>query len=290
MDVLLLTTSVFDLPSARRVGAIVYDGAADMRLWRGPGPDRELDEAWGGGLGKALDAERNKLGGPLSLGQAARVHGGRLHCDFLLWVATRAAEPGTERAPAPGVSALAEAVGHCLSFVAQRSVKRVAFPALGDGPGAAAPADRLAAIVRAANAYAERCFAEGRSAVIEEVFVCDPRAATVAAARRQVSGLVRAPSTRPAPMPASTKAAPKRRTVSRSRKKEPPKPALSTEEIGEARAKASPYDMTRTYVAGDRFIHPKFGVGRVFNVTQENAIEVVFEDRSIRKMVHARQK
>ncbi len=296
MDVLLLTTSVYDLPSSRRVGAIVYDGARDMRLWRGPGPDRELEEAWGDGLSAALRSERDKLGGPLPLGEAARVHGGRLHCDFLLWVATRPEETGSARAAAPSLSALAEAVGHCLAFVAERSVRRVAFGALGDGPGAPEPADRIAAIARAANAYAERCFAEGRAAVVEEVFICDPRASAVAAARRQVSALVRPPSVRPASMPStSAKAAPRRRVASsssssRARKKNPPKPALTSDEIGQARATASPYDMTRTYVAGDRFIHPKFGVGRVFNVTQENAIEVVFEDGSSRKMVHARQK
>jgi len=264
-----------------------------MRLWKGPGWDRELDRAWGGKLQKALDTERTKLGAKtLSLGEAIRVHKGRLHCDFLLWLATRPEEQGGERAPAPGVDALGKAVMEALAFVAERSVERVAFPALGAGPEEVDSAERLATIVRAANVYAEQCFSEGRSAVVEEVIVCEPNASVLWSAKRKVSSLVSgtAPSVDEAPARSPFRKAPAKRrvTAARTRKKEPPKPVLSEQDIGTARATAGAYDMSRTYARGDSFIHPKFGVGRVFKVTQENAIEVVFEDRSIRKMVHGR--
>src|SRR5690606_24022160 len=154
MDVLLLTSSVFDIPSSRRVGAIVHDGAADLRLWPGPGWDRELNEAYGGGLSRALDSERAAPGRDrLALCEVLRVHPGRLHCDFLAWVATREPEPGATRQPAPDAAMLERAVLSVLEFVAARSVERVALPALGAGPGELPVHERLALVVRAAHAY-----------------------------------------------------------------------------------------------------------------------------------------
>jgi hypothetical protein len=192
------------------------------------------------------------------------------------------------------VNALHEAVIHALTFVAERSVARVAFPALGDGPGALDGEARLATIVRAAHAYAEQCFVSGRAAVVEEVVVCEPNARVLGAAKRLVSGLAKTSTpVADAGLGAAARApgATKKRattTATRSRRKGSAKPTLSEDEIGAARATATAYDMSHRYATGDRFIHPKFGVGRVVNVTQENAIEVVFEDRSVRKMVHAR--
>src|SRR5687768_5521929 len=127
MDVVLMSSSVFDLPSSRRVGAIVHDGAADLRLWPGPSWDRELLGAWGDGLARALDAERHTLGRErLELGEVIRVIPGRLHCDMLAWVATRPPQNGAARAPAPTAAALEHAVNGVLEFVAKRSVARVA--------------------------------------------------------------------------------------------------------------------------------------------------------------------
>src|SRR5687768_741772 len=106
MDVSLLATSVYDLPSSRRVGAIVYDGTSDLRLWPGPGTDRLLLAAYGPTLQQALDAERAQVeGGLLPRGGMLRVHPGKLHCDMLVWIATRDPEPGTDRSPAPSKEA-----------------------------------------------------------------------------------------------------------------------------------------------------------------------------------------
>ena len=72
------------------------------------------------------------------------------------------------------------------------------------------------------------------------------------------------------------------------KKKEPPRPSLGPDEVAAARAANTPYDMRRKYAQGEHFVHPRFGVGRVERVTPEGAIEVIFEDASIRRMVHAR--
>lgn len=287
MDVTLLSSSVFDIPSSRRVGAIVHDGTTDMRLWPGPGWDRELAELWGGGLQDALASERRTLGRDLELGEVVRVHPGRLHCDMLVWVATRGPEPGVERQPAPDADLLGRAVRAALEFAASRSVERVAFPAVGEGPGELEPADRLALVVRAAHAYQEACFAAGKPAVVEEVLACDARGPVVAAARRQVARL--ATSAGPEPVRAEP-AKPRRRVASgggRSRRRTAA-PRLDPDAVTRARVAADPYDRSRTYAAGDYFVHPKFGVGRVEAVTQEGHIDVLFEDGQQRKMLHAR--
>ncbi len=292
MEILFLNSSPYDVPSSRRVGAIVHDGAADMRLWPGPGADRELDIAYGDGLGQALEVELKQLGvDELPLFDVARVHPGRLHCDFLAWVATRGPEPGTAREPAPDGETLAKAVRSVLDFVAKRTVVRVAFPALGGGPGELSADERLAVIVRAATAYQEECFAAGRSPVVEEVLVCEASSTTLSAARRKVQSLAKTAAL-PAPVRGGDsdgkKARPKRASKGGRKKKEPARPSLAPDEIASARASAEPYDMRRIYMLGDHFVHPRFGVGRVEQITPEGAISVVFEDGSIRKMVHAR--
>ncbi|MBC7174037.1 MAG: hypothetical protein H5U40_16465, partial [Polyangiaceae bacterium] len=175
MDVKLLHTSVYDLPSQLRVGVIAHDGAADMQLWPGRGPDGDLREAWGDRLQAGLDAELRQVPGrELPVPGLVRVGRGRLHCDFLLWIATRPAEHGTEREPAPSLEVVRESIVRALAFVAERSVQRIAIPALGEGPGAADRVDRLVAIIEAAHEYHERCAAEGRAPVVEEVLVCEP--------------------------------------------------------------------------------------------------------------------
>jgi len=289
MDVTLLNTSVFDIPSSRRVGAIVHDGAADMRLWPGPGWDRELGHSWGPGLSRALESELRQTGQDrLPIGGAARVHRGKLHCDFLLWVATRVPEPGAERAPAPDVERIETAVLEALRFAAERSVERIAFPPIGDGPGELAEDERLAAVVRAAHRYQDRCFAEGRAPVVEEVLVCSPSPRSVSSARRKVSGLATAAEP-PRPAPAEPKKKPaRRRAVGARKKRAPAAPRLDPEEAARMRAASDPYDRSRTYEAGQWFVHPKFGAGRVENVTPEGAIEVLFEDGAVRKMIHGR--
>jgi hypothetical protein len=291
VDIHLVQASAYDLPTSRRVGVVAHDGATDTRLWPGPGPDRDLLQAYGPDLQTALDRERaSTVGGDLAIGSLLRLTPGRLHCDFFLWVATRPPEKEGRQAPAPDKSTLEAAVRTILDFVAERHVIRVALPALGAGPGAIEDAERLAAIARASNAWHEQRFASGKASGIEEVLVCDPRLSVVTNARRMVSSLVK-------PAPAEQRGVPssaptvKAKAATRgkgSRSSAPRKPRLDEAELGHARATAKPWDRQVRYGAGDWFVHAKFGVGRVNELTHDGYIVVLFEDGEIRKLVHAR--
>lgn len=295
MDVLLVHSSVFDLPSSQRVGAIVYDGAADLRLWPGPGTDRDLLEAYGPDLKKVLDTQRGMVeGGVLPLGSVVWLHPGRLHCDMLLWIATRPPEPGVSRQPPPDAAGIRDAVEKALDFVAPRHVLRVAFPALGAGPGEVDRAERLVTIVEAAHAWSERRFASRQAIGVEDVLVCEPLGAVLSAVRKRVANLART-AAMPAPAPAEERE-PRRRAPSAprasgggaSRARGPVKRRLDPDEVARVRPFAEKYDMKRTYAGGDWFVHPKFGIGRVEQVTPEGAVSVLFEDGEQRKMVHGR--
>lgn len=295
MDVTLINTSVYDLPSSRRVGAIVYDGTVDLRLWPGPGTDRVLLSAYGPSLPSVLDNERGQIPGQqLARGEVMRMHPGKLHCDMLVWVGIRAPEPGTERAPAPKGEEITAAVDAVLRYVAGRNVVRIAFAAFGAGPGELPPEERLARIVRAAHAYEERCFAEGRSPVVEEVLVCEASSAVLAAARRKVEGLAKT-ALPPKPLPGDKPAerAPRAaRTSSASgsgARGSSRKPRLDPDEIALQKTRAATYDRAHSYVAGDWLLHPKFGAGRVEQITPEGAMMVLFEDGEQRKMLQGRK-
>jgi hypothetical protein len=293
MDVLFLNCPVFEIPSSHRVGAIVHDGAADLRLWPGPGPDRDLNAAYGPGLSRALQTERTQLGvSKLEPADVARVHPGRLHCDFLAWVAVRKPEPGSTQEPAPPKELLERAVMQALEFVAARSVVKVAFHALGDGPESLPPDERLAVIVHTAHRYEDQCFAAGRAPVVEEVLVCEPRSSVLAAAKRRVATLAK--SAVPA-RPAAEPAAPKKRRATKSatttggrRSRKPPPPSLAPSDVAAMRARAAPYDRTHTYASGDWLIHSKFGVGRVESVHPDLKIDLLFEDGSSKTLIHGR--
>jgi hypothetical protein len=294
MDVVLHQSSVFDLPSSRRVGAIVHDGTTDLRLWPAPGADRQLQEAYGPDLQDRLDRERGAVeGGALPIGGLVRVFPGRLHCDFLLWVGSRPPEDMGIRAPAPRLPVIEKAVDDALRFVAQRSVIRVAFGVLGEGPEEVDPVARMVAMAKAAQRYYDGCFADGRPPVLEEVLLCDRSGRRVSEARRKLGRLVKSA----VPVPRSTSAAstPRRRRVvgGASKGKTGPgrrrgAPRLSEDEVGMARATGGPYDRHHTYGAGDYLLHAKFGVGRVQELTPEGFILVLFEDGQIRRMLHAR--
>lgn len=299
MDILLIQASAYELPTSRRVGVIVHDGAPNTRLWPGPGADRELMHAYGSDLQGALDRERAKLPGDvLPIGSLLRLHPGRLHCDFLVWVATRGSEEAGRQAPAPGKEAIEAAVRSVLEFVSERHVIRVAFPALGSGPGALPDADRLAIVARACSEWHEERFASGRPSQIEEALVCDPRLSVVTGARRLVSALVKAPplEARPAASGGSASprtserkpAAPRKPGGARAAAAAARKPRLEEGELGHARATAKPWDRTIRYQTGDWFIHAKFGVGRIQELTPDGFIVVLFEDGEIRKLIHAR--
>lgn len=291
MDILLVRSSPFVLPSQRRVDAIVHEGSADLRLWPGRGPDSDLREVWGDGLQNALDVERERLGGEVPLYQPVRVHPGRLHCDFLVWVPTRPAEPGVEREPAPDADGVSRAVHAVLEFVSERDVSRVAFPALGWGPGELPRLERLEHIVRAAHAFGEARYREGRPSGVDQVLVCEPQGAIVRDLERRVGAILRG-TLEPAPKGGASEK-PSRRTASGGGRKAAPRRAarkrgLDPDEVASARPNAERYDMRRTYAAGDWMSHPRFGIGRVEQATPEGAILVLFEDGEQRKMVHGR--
>src|SRR5690606_19746071 len=137
MDVHLIPVSALELPSSQRVDVIVHDGTTDLRLWPAPGPDRDLLDHYGPELTAVLDHERERLEeGRLPIGAILRLHPGKLHCNFLLWVASRGPEKAGIQAPAPSVDILEKAVRDALEFVRERHVARLAFRTLGAGPNA----------------------------------------------------------------------------------------------------------------------------------------------------------
>ena len=282
MDLALLRTSVFELPSQKRVGAIVYDGAADLQLWPGPGPDTELAAAWGDDLQGALDLERRRAKtNVLDLGEVLRIPPGRLHCDFLLFAATRPPEPGVRREPAPSLELIEAAALCAFRFAAERDVERIAFPPLGAGPDERERPDRIAAIARAARRFEEERRALGKSTGIEEVLLCEPQSTSY----RRAAELLRGRATSEAAAPAVRRAAaPVKRAASGGRKKS----GLDEVDVARHRASAERYSMKTRYADGDWFVHPKFGVGKVERVIDASSIEVRFEDGSVKKLVHAR--
>jgi hypothetical protein len=143
-------------------------------------------------------------------------------------------------------------------------------------------------LVRAAAEYEERCFADRRPTVIEEVLVCEPLGSVLRAARSKVGRLARVSD--PAPAPIKT-ASPRKRSSAARQPSPPRKPlpkGLSPVEAAAGRAGAERYNMHRTYEAGDYFIHPRFGLGLVGETLDNRAMLVRFEDGTERKMVHAR--
>ncbi len=306
MDIVILQASAYELPTSRRVGVIVHDGTTDLRPWPGAGPDKDLSFAYGPAeLSRTLDAERVRANGSLGIGSLLRLHPGRLHCDFMLWVATRPPEQAGVQAPAPSKEVLEAAVRSVLEFVAPRNVIRVAFPALGAGPESLGDSDRLAIIARACSRYYEDCLAKGLPNTIEEVLVCDPRLSVVTAARKLVSHITKAP---PPEKPLPGMAQPGRsesrgpRASGGNGKPGAPKPGggskkaapaaprksrLEPGEISYARAHARPWDRATVYKVGDTFLHTKFGVGRVEETTIDQFIVVLFEDGETRRLIHA---
>ena len=224
-----------------------------------------------------------------------RLHPGKLHCDFLIWVASRPPHGETEAAPAPSLEVVEDIARRVIEFVAQQDVVRVAFPALGAGRGEAPIAERMAAIVRAVAAYKEECFAAERPTHIEEVIVCDAGSANVAKAKRLAPRLARTGFAEPAPPPVparsqerttpGTKRAPAAKSGDGTRRKGP---RLRPEDVALARARSAPYDRSRSYIEGEFFIHPTFGVGQVQVVKPERMVVVLFESGEERTMIHGR--
>lgn len=290
MEVTLLNRSAFAIPSKKRVDAIVFDGARDMQIWPGPGLEAKIREHYGDGFQRALDAELKQVPGRmLDIPSVIRVHQGRLHCNFLLWAATREPEPGSTRSPAPSLKMIEEVVTMSLDFALSRHVERIAFPALGDGPGAASVEDRLVTIVKAAQAFYDKAYEEGRALGIDEVIVCVPSAPVFRTVHSRVRNIVKVGAL-PAPLPKEKKPV-RRRAASGSKSsstKAKPKPkGLSMAEANE-NSGAAKYNMRATYAENDFFTHPKFGIGKVIGLPAPGQMECSFEDGSVRKLVHSR--
>jgi O-acetyl-ADP-ribose deacetylase (regulator of RNase III) len=302
MDIFWANASALSLPSSQRVEVLVHDGASDLSLWPGPGADRVLLDNYGPGLREALEVQRVKHGGKLEVGDVIRVHAGKLHCNYLLWVASRGPEVHGEQSQAPDLNVIEQAVTRCLEIAASNGSVSVAFSALGEGPGARPAEERLACIVRASHRYYETCVASGRAAKIEIVRVCDLRGGVTAAARRLVGRLaqsapevvgrpvqttlgkpVRAASTTATRSSGGSSKSSAKGTGARRNTN-----VLDAGEVERKRASARPYDRFSTYREGDWFLHAKFGVGQVKRVSPEGSVDVLFEDASVKKMLHAR--
>jgi len=305
MDIFWANASALSLPSSQRVEVLVHDGASDLSLWPGPGPDRVLLDNYGPGLREALENQRVKHGGKLAIGDVTRVHAGKLHCNYLIWVASRGPEQAGEQSQAPDLAVIEQSVTRALQLAASHGSVSVAFSALGEGPGAKPPEERLAAVVRAAHRYYEDCVASGRAAKIEIVRVCDVRGGVTAAARRLVGRLAQTAPEAPVRPAQATVSVPRRATGSSSRAagagtrssaagrsatgaRRSNSNVLDASEVERKRTTARPYDRATTYKEGDWFVHARFGVGQVKRVTQEGAVDVLFEDSSVKKMLHAR--
>src|SRR4051794_39508955 len=121
MDIFWANAGVHSLPSSQRVEVLVHDGASDLRLWPGPGPDRNLLDAYGPGLRDALEKQREKSGGNLKVGEVVRLHPGKLHCNYLLWAVTRGPELDAQQAEAPTLAIVDQVVTRCLEIAANNN-------------------------------------------------------------------------------------------------------------------------------------------------------------------------
>ncbi len=292
MDIFWANAGVHSLPSSQRVEVLVHDGASDLRLWPGPGSDRSLLDAYGPGLRDALDKQREKRGGNFEIGEVVRLHPGKLHCNYLLWAVTRGPEENAQQADAPGLSVIEKVVLGCLEIAANNNSVSVGFGALGEGPNAVAPEERLAAIVRAAHRYHET----SRAAQVEIVRVCDPRSGVTASARRLVGRLAQSAPETPPLLREAAVSSPAKKTLTGSRarpasaaggRRRAVAEVLDPTQVAQRRVTASPYDRANRYREGDWFVHARFGVGQVKKVTPDGAVEVLFEDGSTKKMLHS---
>ncbi len=291
MDLSLVQANVYELPTSRRVGVIVHDGTTDLRLWPAPGPDRELLQAYGPELQRVLEGERTRAGGAIAEGAVLRLIPGRLHCDFMLWIATRGPETKGTQAQAPGREVIERAVTSALEYVRERNVIRVAFPALGAGPGQLDDAERLAIIARACTKHYETNLATGRSTTVEEVVLSDSRLSVVTTARRLVGQIAKLAVDVPARVPGGSPAPARAKSPGGTRAPSAAKrgvPRLDPGEVQRARAVARPWDRSIRYSMNDFFIHAKFGVGKVVDLTPDGFIVCLFEDGETRKLIHAR--
>ncbi len=291
MDIVLLTANPFALPTSRRATAIVHDGTTDLRLWPGPSGDRELAFAYGE-LARVLEQEKGRLPDKtLPVGELLRMHPGKLHADYLLWVASRPPEVDAKRAPAPALEILRFVALAALRYASERQSSRLAFALLGEGPGAVKEAERMAAIARTCQEFIDEQVASGKPLGIEEVVICAPSSGVTAEARRLLGTSVKtviAAEATPKPVAVKAVRAASTRKSAGAKGTRKHAPSLSSDEVSSARAQSQPWDRMASYKSGQFFVHSKFGVGRVETHTLDGYVMVLFEDGETRKMIHAR--
>jgi hypothetical protein len=220
-----------------------------------------------------------------------RLPPGKLRCDYLAWVAGRGSHGETEPAPGPSLAVIEGLAQAALELAASHHTVRVAFGPLGAGPDAPPTAERMAAIVRGADAFRKSRLAAGAANSIEEVLVCAPSAVDVAKAKRLVARMAK--EAEPVASRTTTSSgtrAPRKTTAKRAPRASKAKaPALDPAEVSAARARADAYSPKHAYIPGEWMMHPKFGVGQVQRVLEvERMIFVLFEDGPERRLVHAR--
>lgn len=95
--------------------------------------------------------------------------------------------------------------------------------------------------------------------------------------------------------PAPAPKAPKKKAKAKPKaKKGPAEPgraiprSLASADIEAARATNRPWDRASRFGLWDYFVHAKFGVGHVVDVSSDGFIVCLFEDGETRKLIHAR--
>jgi hypothetical protein len=89
------------------------------------------------------------------------------------------------------------------------------------------------------------------------------------------------------PATVAKKPARKRRSPAKASAPRPVPVRLSDEDVANARATAEPWERTHRYARNDFFVHAKFGVGYVTDITEQGYIVCLFEDGDTRKLIHA---
>lgn len=289
MDITLIQGSAFTLPTAQRASAIVFGGSQNLATWPGSPVDRELVGLYGPTLPQSLAGERSKLpSGQLEMGQVVRIHPGKLHCDFMVWAATRGAEENGYQGKAAGAEIITKAVLEALSFASQRTAVRLAISPIGAGRDELSESERLVLIVKACQQFEDQGYEGFKSSQLDEVVICSTSYQAITAARASVKNVrtVMTALAKPEPKPkakaaskaSSGKAAPKAKGI-----------VLDPAQIASARSRGEMWDRSRRYGAGEWFVHSKFGAGKVLETLIGDFMKVAFEDGETREMIHNRK-
>ena len=289
MDITLIQGSAFTLPTAQRASAIVFGGSQNLTTWPGSPVDRELIGLYGPTLPQSLAGERSKLAsGQLELGQVGRVHPGKLHCDFMIWAATRGAEENGYQGRGAAPEVITQAVLEALRFASQRTALRLAISPIGAGRDEVPEADRLVLIVKACQRFEDEGYAGYKSSQLDEVVICTTSYQAIVSARSSVSNVrvvlsaLAKPETK-VKLKSESKA-PSSKTVSKSKGI-----VLEPAQIASARSRGEMWDRSRRYSAGEWFVHTRFGAGKVLETLTGDFMKVAFEDGETREMIHNRK-